>query len=146
MSKIAKLTVLPLVLALTAGYTTVASAAVNCDAKRSAIEFQIEQAQKYGNVYKVAGLKRALAEVNTWCTDTGLAANAQQKVTKLEKKLSEKQADVREIQNDLRAAKAKGDQKKILKLQKKVADKKADVQKIKAELQAARSELGSMKG
>lgn len=146
MSKIAKLTVLPLVLALTAGYASVASAAINCDAKRAAIEFQIEQAQKYGNVYKVAGLKRALAEINTLCSDSGLIANAQQKVTKLEKKLAEKQEDVREVQDELRAAKAKGDQKKITKLTKKVADKKADVQKIKAELQAARSELASMKG
>lgn len=147
MNKIAKLTVLPLVLALSAGYVSISSAAVNnCDTKRAAIEYQIEQAQKYGHYKKISGLKKALAEVNAHCTDSGQIVKAQQKVTKLEKKLAEKQDDVREVQNDLRKALAKGDQKKVVKYQKKLAEKNADAQKIQTELQAARNQLASLKG
>lgn len=147
MKKIAKLTVLPLLLALSAGYASTAAAAGNdCNAKRTAIESQIKEAQKYGNNNKVAGLKTALAELNAHCTDSGLASKAQDKVTKLEKKLTEKQGDVREVQSDLRQAQANGDQKKIVKYQNKIQEKQADVQKIQSELQAARQELAALKG
>lgn len=147
MKKIAKLTVLPLLLALSAGYVSTATAAGNdCNAKRTAIENQIKEAQKYNNYHKVAGLKKALAETNTHCTDSGLIAKAQSKVTKLERKLVQKQDDVREVQSDLRQAQAKGDQKKVVKYQKKIQQKQANVQKIQAELQAARQELAALKG
>lgn len=147
MKKITKMTVLPLLLALSAGYVSGAAAAGNdCDAKRAAIENQIKEAQKYGNYNKVAGLKQALAEINAHCTDSGLVVKAQQKVSKLEKKLAEKQDDLREVQADLREAQAKGDQQKVAKYQKKMAEKRADVQEIQAELQAARNELAALKG
>lgn len=146
MKKIAKLTVLSLVLWLSAGYVSTAAAAGNdCNAKSAAIENQIKEAQKYGNYNKVAGLKQALAEVKAHCTDSGLAVKAQQKVTKLEKKLVEKQEDVREVQAELREAQAKNNQSKIAKYQKKLTEKRADVQEIQAELQAARSELAALK-
>ncbi|MFK8259607.1 DUF1090 domain-containing protein [Erwinia sp. AnSW2-5] len=106
MPKIAKLTVLPLVLALSTGYASITTAASSCDAKRAAIEFQIEQAQKYGNHNKVSGLKRALAEVNTYCTDSGQITDAEKKVTRLEKKLAEKNADIQKIKAELKAARS----------------------------------------
>lgn len=146
MKNLVKVTILPLLVALSAGYVSTAAAAGNdCNAKRAAIENQIKEAQKYGNYNKVAGLKQALAEVNAHCTDSGLALKAQAKVTKLEKKLAEKQGDVREVQSDLREAQAKGNQKKIAKYQKKLTEKRNDVQKIQSELQAARNELAALK-
>lgn len=143
-----KTTVLPLVILMGAvGFTTVASAAGNdCNAKRAAIETQIQQAQKYGNTYKIDGLKKALSELNAHCTDAGLIKDAQKKVEKLEKKLREKQEDVREVQSDLREAQAKGDAKKIAKYQKKLVEKQADVKEITADLRQAQAELSALRG
>lgn len=140
------LMVLPLVLALGVGFSAAASAAGNdCAAKRAAIENQIKQAQKYGNTHKVAGLKKALREVNAHCTNSGLIKDAEKKVTKLEKKLAEKQGDVREIQADLRQAQAKGDVKKVAKYQRKLQEKQRDVQEVTADLNQARAELAALK-
>jgi|AGFS01.1.fsa_nt_gi Protein of unknown function (DUF1090). len=44
-------------------------AAQNCYAKRVAIENQIRYAEMYGNTGKIIGLKKALANVNTYCVD-----------------------------------------------------------------------------
>lgn len=146
MKSMIKLTALSLTLALSAGYASMATASVNgCDIKRAAIENQIKEAKKYGNIHKVAGLQRALAQLNANCSDSGQLQKAQQKVTKLEQKLAEKKSDVREVQADLNQAKASGDQKKIVKYQKKLADKKSDVKKIQIELKEARADLANLK-
>ncbi|WP_392565415.1 DUF1090 domain-containing protein [Utexia brackfieldae] len=142
----AKLMVLPLVIAMGVGISSVALAGGNdCAAKRSAIENQIKEAQRYGNTAKVAGLKKALSETNAHCTNSGLIKDAEQKVTKLEKKLAEKQDDVREVQTDLRQAQAKGDVKKVAKYQKKLTEKQNDVKEVQADLNQARAELAALK-
>ncbi|MBK5071758.1 DUF1090 domain-containing protein [Budviciaceae bacterium BWR-B9] len=146
MSK-AKLLILPLVLAMGVGFSSMASAAGNdCAAKRAAIENQIREAQKYGNANKVAGLKKALSELNANCTNGGLVKDAEKKVAKLEKKLNEKQEDVREVQADLREAQAKGDAKKVAKYQSKLQEKQSDVKEVTADLNQARAELAALKG
>lgn len=118
MKNTTKLAILPLVLVLGASFSTMANAAYDCNAKRAAIEYQIQQAEKYGNYNRVAGLKRALSEVNAHCTNGSVLQDAQKKVTKLEQKLADKQKDVQEIKADLREAQAKGDAKKVAKYQK----------------------------
>lgn len=143
MNKI-KFAALPLVLALGAGFTTVASA--DCSAKRASIENQIQQAQKYGNANQLAGLKRALSEVNAHCTDASVSKDAEKKVSKLESKLRDKQDDVREVQADLREAQAKGDAKKVAKYQSKLQEKQAEVKEITAELRQAQAELAALRG
>ncbi|MFI8417931.1 DUF1090 domain-containing protein [Serratia sp. NPDC078593] len=150
MKKMTKLAVLPIVMALGVGFSSLANAGYgyNCDAKVAAIEYQIQQAERYGNYYKVAGLKRALNEVKARCSLTdnnaGAIQNLQNKVTKLERKLADKQEDVREVQADLREAQARGDAKKIAKYQRKLQDKKADVKEIRQELKQVRAELASL--
>lgn len=143
MKNTTKLAILPLVLVLGASFSTMANAAYDCNAKRAAIEYQIQQAEKYGNYNRVAGLKRALSEVNARCTDGGMLQDAQKKVTKLEQKLADKQQDVQEIKADLRNAQARGDTKKVAKYQKKLQEKQADVKEIKQELKQARAELAA---
>lgn len=146
MKKTMKLAILPAMMALGFGFSSVASAAQDCDAKRSAIEYQITQAEKYGNYNKVAGLKKALNDVNTYCTPASVKNDAQKKVTKLEEKLKDKQEDVREVQADLREAQAKGDAKKVAKYQSKLQEKQAEVREITAELRQAQAELSALRG
>ncbi|AKJ43870.1 hypothetical protein QQ39_11485 [Pragia fontium] len=144
-----KLSLIPLVLALTAGYSTMASAYENCNAKRAALENQIRIAQQYGNINKVNSLKRALANVNAYCVDNNNSGNVTQslekKVQKLEEKLADKKSDVAEVKADLNKAKAKGDAKKVAKYQAKLAEKQAEVQAVQQELKAARAELAASK-
>ncbi|OUR04504.1 hypothetical protein B5M10_01450 [Pluralibacter gergoviae] len=122
-----------------------AHAAENCAQKRAALEKEIRIAQQYGNTYKVASLKKALAEVKAHCTNESVQADAQKKISKLEKKAAEKRSDVAEVQRDLNEAKAKGDSKKIAKYQKKLMEKQADLREIEQELRQARAGLGSLR-
>lgn len=142
MRNIAKLAILPALLAFSVGAAN-ASNGYNCEAKRAAIEYQIAQAKAHGNYHRVAGLEKALNDVNTYCSNSNLAVKAQQKVDKLEKKLIEKQSDVQSIQIELRQAQARGDLKKVAKYQKKIVEKQADVAKVQIELDAARAELAA---
>ena len=122
-----------------------AGAAENCAQKRAALEKEIRIAEHYGNAYKVASLKKALAEVKAHCTSESVQADAQKKISKLEKKAAEKRSDVAEVQRDLNEAKAKGDAKKIAKYQKKLMEKQADLREIEQELRQARADLGSLR-
>lgn len=122
-----------------------AQAAENCAQKRAALEKEIRIAQQYGNNYKEASLKKALAEVKAHCTSESVQADAQKKIAKLEKKVAEKRSDVAEVQRDLNEAKAKGDNKKIAKYQKKLIEKQGDLREVEQELRQARAELGSLR-
>ncbi len=133
-----------LALALTAGAVTTAQAAQSCAAKRSALEKEIAIAQQYGNVHKVAGLKKALAEVNAHCTNASVVNDARKEVAKLEKKLAEKRNDISGLQADLKNAQARGDMKKVAKYQSKLAEKRADLQEIQQKLNQARAELAQL--
>lgn len=134
-----------LTLILSVGVFTSAHAAQSCASKASAIQKQITIAEQYGNSYKVAGLKRALADVKANCTNGSVLADAQKDVRKLEKKLAEKREDVSEVQADLKEAQARGDRKKIAKYQRKLAEKQGDVREIQQELNKARAELAKLK-
>lgn len=137
-----QLSVLPLVFAMTAGFSTLASA--DCAHKRAALEYQLQKAQQYGNSHRVAGLKRALSETNAHCFDHSAAHSTwspEQRVTKFEDKLRDKQEDVREAQVDLREAQAKGDPGKIAKAQSKLQEKQAEVADIEDTLRKAQAEL-----
>lgn len=142
--KMATMTALPLLLALSANY---ASAAGNdCAAKRAEIENQITQAKAYNNANRVAGLETALSQLNANCTTSGLIDNAQDKVNKLEQKISEKKDDITEIEADRQKASAKGDAKKVAKYDEKIIDKRSEIIDLEAELSTAKSELAGLKG
>lgn len=133
-----------LALTLTAGAVTSAQAAEICASKRAALENEIAIAQQYGNTYKIAGLKKALAEVNAHCTNGSGAPNARKEVTKLEKKLVEKRNDIAKVEADLQQARAKGDMKKVAKYQAKLAEKRGDLNEIQQKLNLSRSELSQL--
>ncbi|MFV3413886.1 DUF1090 domain-containing protein [Pseudomonas nitroreducens] len=138
----AKLSAISLLLAVSAGFTSLASA--DCAHKRAALEYQLQKAQQYGNTHRVAGLKRALSKTNAYCLDystTDRNSGAQRWVEKLEDKLRDKQEDIWDAQADLRKAQAKGDPRKVTKAQNKLRDKQAEANEIAEELQRARADL-----
>lgn len=143
--KLSKRTLLSLVMIAGLGTVSAAHAYQDCDAKRAALENQIRIAEQYGNYNKVMGLKKALAEVNAHCTNGSVVKDAEKKVQKLEDKVADQKADIREVQADLNTAKAKGDAKKVAKYQSKLAEKQADLKKLQAELKAAKAELAALK-
>ena len=100
-----------------------ASAAESCADKRASIEKEISYARQHNNTFKLAGLQKALDEVNTHCTAASVRNDAQQAVRKAEKKLSEKQNDLREAEQDLNQAIARDNKSKINKYQEKVTEK-----------------------
>lgn len=101
-------------------------AAKDCNAKKQAIKKQIVYAEKYANSYRVAGLKRALSNVNQYCTDSSLQ---QERLSQI----SNKQRKVIEKENDLREAIEKNDPKKIAKQKTKLAEAKQELRKAQAE-------------
>ncbi|WP_034913180.1 MULTISPECIES: DUF1090 domain-containing protein [Erwinia] len=89
------------------------AAPTGCAAKKQDIEQQIDYAKQHGNTQRLAGLQKALAEVNDHCTDSGLLTQRQARV-------AEKQSKVAERERELMAAQNSGSQKKIAKKQEKL--------------------------
>ncbi len=98
-----------------------------CSAKKQAIETQISYAEKNNNMLSAQGLKKALSDVNSYCSNDDLEA-------KYKKKVEEKTEKVAERMQDLKEAQIKGDAKKI-------AKQEAKLQKVQAELTKAQSTL-----
>lgn len=134
-----------LTLIASVGFISAAQAAESCAAKSAALEKEIRIAEQFGNSYKVAGLKKALAEVKAHCTNASVTADAQKDIAKLEKKVAEKREDIAEAQADLREAQAKGDAQKIAKYQRKIAEKQADLRDVQQQLNQARADLAKLK-
>jgi len=127
---------------------TVAKAAnPHCDAKRSAIEEQIQYAKQHNNAHQVAGLEEALRKVNINCTDESLRQDADKDVRHLERKLREKQSDMRELQIKLSTEQSKADanKNKVAKYEKKLLRKQQDEQEVQQELKTARDKVASLK-
>ncbi|MBW7981658.1 DUF1090 domain-containing protein [Enterobacillus tribolii] len=143
--KFTKRTLLSIAMIAGLGTMSAAHAYEDCNAKRAALENQIRIAEQYGNYNKVMGLKKALANVNAYCTNDSVAKDAEKKVQKLENKIADKKADISEIKADLNKAKAKGDAKKVAKYQSKLTEKQAELKELQAELKAARAQLAAMK-
>ena len=88
-------------------------AAAGCEAKRLNIEQQLDYARTNGNKYRIAGLEKALAELNTNCTDEGLRAERESKVKDKEFKLEERRQELSEAQANGRADKGAKKQRKL---------------------------------
>ncbi|WP_248917442.1 DUF1090 domain-containing protein [Pseudomonas entomophila] len=132
--------VFPLVLTLGAVVSSPASA--DCAHKRAAIEYQILQAEKYGNTHRVAGLERALSRTNAYCVDHSYVSqitSVEKRVVKLESKLHDQQDDVREAQTKLREAQATGNPRKIAKARRKLQEKQDDLNEIATVLREAQA-------
>lgn len=98
-----------------------------CAAKRQELNQQIQQAHAAGNSKQEAGLKKALKENQSHCTDASLAKERQDKVAKAEREVTEREAD-------LKKAEAKGDEKKINQRKAKLADAQRELSDAQAEL------------
>ena len=92
-----------------------------CAAKKQAITLQLEQARAHGNSDQVAGLEKALCEVNANCTDAGLKKERENKVLEAKHEVSKRQAD-------LDKAMKKGDAEKIDKRKTKLAESRKELQ------------------
>ncbi|MEJ3588446.1 DUF1090 domain-containing protein [Pseudomonas bubulae] len=92
-----------------------------CAAKKQAITLQLEQARAHGNSNQVAGLQKALSEVEAHCTDAGLRKERENKVLEAKHEVSKRQAD-------LDKAMKKGDPEKIDKRKNKLAESRKELQ------------------
>ena len=116
-----------------------------CAAKISAIEAQLASAKAYGNTNKVAGLQDALEQTKARCTDAGQLARAEAKVRDKQGDVSRVQEEVRQAEQSLRDAQAKGDAKKIAKAQDKLRDKQDKLREKMADLREAQADLEALK-
>ena len=104
------------------------SALRSCAAKFCHIENDIAAAQANGNSHREAGLRRALAEARSSCTDESLRQDRLQAI-------EEQKEDVREREEDLAEARAKGKQDKIDKAQRKLDEAQAELKDAQDALQ-----------
>ena len=130
MNRLSK-TALTLLVALAASASTTASAAdtqlTGCAAKRESIRSELRQAQEQGLSDKVAGLTRALDEVNAHCRDSNLIERHNKKVLKAQAKVNQTERSLRLAQE------ANKEPKKIAKLEGKLEKAKAELAALQAQ-------------
>lgn len=100
--------------------TFVAQASSLCVEKEQNIQRKITHAKQHNNPYPIAGLKKALREVQTHCTDSKLIAEHQEKFRQQKIKVATRQSE-------LDKARQKGDPEKIAKREKKLAEAEAEL-------------------
>lgn len=106
-------------------FAQTASSVINpCDVKKADIAAQIEKAKAANNKDQVAGLEKALSEVNAHCTPESVAKDKQDKLNKLRQKIDERM-------DDLKKAEASGKPKKIEKAKKKLQEAEKNYQDAK---------------
>mgnify|MGYP003584744799 CR=1 FL=1 len=96
-----------------------------CQAKREDISRSIEAATAQGQKHRVRGLKKALSEVESNCSDTKLAADHQKRIEHQEQAVAERERDLQQAQAD-------GDAKKVARRQSKLAEEQAKLQQLKS--------------
>ena len=130
MNRLSK-TALTLLVALAASASTTASAAdtqlTGCAAKRESIRSELREAQEQGLSDKVAGLTRALDEVNAHCRDNVLVERHNKKVLKAQAKVNQTERSLRLAQE------ANKEPKKIAKLEGKLEKAKAELAALQAQ-------------
>lgn len=92
-----------------------ANGLTGCAAKQHEVEQQIEQAKKYGNSNRVAGLETALKEIKDHCTDATLKVQREQDVAEKKAKVAERRQELQEAQADGRSDKIAKKQKNLMK-------------------------------
>ncbi|MGK3142329.1 DUF1090 domain-containing protein [Pantoea sp. C2G6] len=100
-----------------------------CAAKKQEIETQLAFARQHHNAHQVAGLEKALREVDQHCTESGLLKQRQEKV-------SEKKFKVQEREQELAKARAEGrSASKIQKREAKLAEARQELKEAEQALQ-----------
>ncbi|EBH0783294.1 DUF1090 domain-containing protein [Salmonella enterica subsp. enterica serovar Pensacola] len=72
-----------------------------CGYKRQQLEHQLEYAQAYNNAHRVAGLQRALRQINEHCTDNRLLTQKENKIVEKKRKVADRQRELDEARNRL---------------------------------------------
>ena len=108
------------VLALHAAPALATDASPACEAKRTNIELQIEEATKRGNSKEVAGLRKALQANKDHCTQASLEKEREKQIRQAEKKVQEREKSLAE-------AERKGDAKKIANRKSKLEEAHSDL-------------------
>ncbi|BDH44130.1 hypothetical protein TUM12370_01740 [Salmonella enterica subsp. enterica serovar Choleraesuis] len=119
--------IISLITAGWASFQVSAAPLTGCAAKQANIENQLSYAEKYGNSFRVNGLRKALSEVREHCTNASLLAERQNRITEKERKVAERQAELNKV-------KASGRTDKIANKQKKLAEAEQELKEAQAEL------------
>ncbi|HCR1910612.1 TPA: DUF1090 domain-containing protein [Enterobacter kobei] len=99
--------------------------ASGCEAKRQDIEQQIRYARSNGNDHRIAGLEKALSEVNAHCTDSGLRAEREADVREKTRKVEEREQELAEARSDGRADKIRKKERKLDEARAELAEARA---------------------
>ncbi|WP_300004615.1 DUF1090 domain-containing protein [uncultured Cedecea sp.] len=94
-----------------------------CAEKEQNIQREIGHAEQHNNPHRVAGLKKALSEVQEHCTDSKLIADHQEKIASQKREIVERQSDLKE-------ARVKGDADKIAKREQKLAEAESELKSL----------------
>lgn len=98
-----------------------------CEKKACEVNRELLTAKQQGHAYKIAGLKKALNNINSYCTNDGLKAELQQKI-------DDANLEIEEYKTDLNKAKQQGKQAKVAKYQQKLNDETKQLQQLIDEL------------
>lgn len=127
MNRLATTALTLLLAAASVGASAADTQLTGCAAKRESIRSELRQAKEQGLSDKVAGLTRALDEVNAHCRDSTL-------VERHNKKILKAQAKVNQTERSLRLAQeANKEPKKIAKLEGKLEKAKAELAALQAQ-------------
>ncbi|HAF4949651.1 TPA: DUF1090 domain-containing protein [Salmonella enterica] len=94
---------------------------IGCTAKKQEVENQIAYAREHNNIYQIAGLQKALREIDEHCIDPLLLKQHKLKIAQKEKKVVESQAE-------LERARETGNPKKMAQKQKKLDRAREELQ------------------
>lgn len=102
---------------------------IGCKARQQAVTDQLAFARAHNNQEQVAGLERALRNLEAHCTDAGLLEEQQRKVVKQREEVEERLAE-------LQSARVSGKPDKIAKRQSKLEESQAELLEAQRELEA----------
>jgi len=127
MNRLATTALTLLLAAVSVGASAAHSQLTGCAAKRESIRSELQQAQAQGLSDKVAGLTRALDEVNAHCRDSTLIERHNKKVLKAQAKVNQTERSLRLAQE------ANKEPKKIAKLEGKLEKARAELAALQAQ-------------
>ena len=127
MNRLATTALTLLLAAASVGASAADTQLTGCAAKRESIRSELRQAQEQGLSDKVAGLTRALDEVNAHCRDSSLAERHNKKVLKAQAKVNQTERSLRLAQE------ANKEPKKIAKLEGKLEKARAELAALQAQ-------------
>lgn len=121
-------------------YSSLSLAAPNCAIKEQKLREQLEYATRYGNVHRVEGLNRALANVQTYCHGGYKGRYNRYDYTPATQpfefdrqyEIAKKQRKVEKRKQELYEAQLKGKPSKIAKRQRKLAEAEFELKQVES--------------